>query len=933
MLTIATVACAMLLAGTDSQFVPYDNNFAVRLQWSLPASRDSDSKHEFFEDHLFINENENSIAAVNIFNGARKWTIQLAYKVLDMRMAGRKLRVLTDNGTVYDLHPEQGTILDTINTGIKPISSGGIIDGAIIICSDSAISCFDTEKQSIRWSKDAKTPKIISDSPFLYESEAALIHANLSSGDQISRLTLENTGGKVTTCDDRVAIANGGKLLIANPNLLAEPISHELGDDTVTSAASFINGDRIIVVRTRAEGGRFAVLVESFSLEVGGLSAAARRQAGVKLNASREIAAGYYNNPKILKPLALNGTHCAIIINDLIYTVDLDTLATIGNPVATAQDFISICSYHNSFLFVLTPTHIYSYKSGITPPQPVRYSYYERLGEDSVKIYWSGANDPEGGDMSYYMQYHIGKTDPAAFDITVSEDPVLLGSGINEFQILQNIGERACIQWRIRVKDSSDTWSEWSQLYSYVISSDKTPPSSPVFLNVLPQNRAVTVEFSRSASDDSYYYNLYYKWREQSWSDAMLVTQVPSSPFILKNLQNGVPYQFGVTTVDYNLNESTPMIVVDGSPAPDIMLNGKYTFATLQEAIDYASDNDTIILNKNIFEGGITIDKPLTIIGASPKDTIIQAHDADSAVITVDISSGGQAVLQAIRIASDGANATGINVIRGSLTAKNVLITNIRGSAVNVSEGAKVLVKNATLSQNEVAIRSRAVDTAVKNCVIIDNALAFDAAPDIPYSYNAISNNAMVFTQTNNINLATNITNRPLFAIINGENLFLELPESPTVDSGDPSDPVENELAPNGGRINIGAFGGTVYAASKSWAALFRQFTGKESSGSLPDDIATLAGIKKLSCYLLTPCSSFDKLVRINALKESFVAKTTLGRAAVNIYASSAPAAAARLVELPFLSITRYMTNLLYGIFFCKAVLCLLLAAVLTRVR
>jgi hypothetical protein len=40
-------------------------------------------------------------------------------------------------------------------------------------------------------------------------------------------------------------------------------------------------------------------------------------------------------------------------------------------------------------------------------------------------------------------------------------------------------------------------------------------------------------------------------------------------------------------------------------------------------------------------------------------------------------------------------------------------------------------------------------------------------------------------------------------------------PTSPTVDSGDPLDAFSNEPAPNGSRINQGAFGNTRWAASR----------------------------------------------------------------------------------------------------------------------
>ena len=50
---------------------------------------------------------------------------------------------------------------------------------------------------------------------------------------------------------------------------------------------------------------------------------------------------------------------------------------------------------------------------------------------------------------------------------------------------------------------------------------------------------------------------------------------------------------------------------------------------------------------------------------------------------------------------------------------------------------------------------------------------------------------------------------------------------SPCIDAGDPNSPVGGEPAPNGGRINMGAYGGTA-EASKSPSG----FSGKYGGGS-----------------------------------------------------------------------------------------------------
>jgi hypothetical protein len=47
----------------------------------------------------------------------------------------------------------------------------------------------------------------------------------------------------------------------------------------------------------------------------------------------------------------------------------------------------------------------------------------------------------------------------------------------------------------------------------------------------------------------------------------------------------------------------------------------------------------------------------------------------------------------------------------------------------------------------------------------------------------------------------------------NSDSWVLDIVTSPCIDAGDPNSPVGDELEPNGGRINMGAYGGTWQAS------------------------------------------------------------------------------------------------------------------------
>ena len=68
------------------------------------------------------------------------------------------------------------------------------------------------------------------------------------------------------------------------------------------------------------------------------------------------------------------------------------------------------------------------------------------------------------------------------------------------------------------------------------------------------------------------------------------------------------------------------------------------------------------------------------------------------------------------------------------------------------------------------------------------------------------------------------------------------LPESPSIDAGDPDSSLGNEPGPNGGKINQGAYGGTDHASKSSQSplplGLVAHWPFDETSGSIAEDVA-----------------------------------------------------------------------------------------------
>ncbi|HCO95571.1 MAG TPA: hypothetical protein DIU00_16750 [Phycisphaerales bacterium] len=204
---------------------------------------------------------------------------------------------------------------------------------------------------------------------------------------------------------------------------------------------------------------------------------------------------------------------------------------------------------------------------------------------------------------------------------------------------------------------------------------------------------------------------------------------------------------------------------------------------------------------------------------------------------------------------SQGGNG-GILCSYGSLTTlTNCLIA--RNSCVRIGGGigcghnAEAIVTNCTITENTAGRHSGGVTSydkssiTIKNCIVYGNTAPSGSEIGLDYSYyhtptsmNISYCNIKGGLSAAHIGQGTtltweegNIDAEPLFADPEngdyhlksqvgrwdpaGEIWIIDELTSPCIDAGDPNSPVADEPEPNGGRINMGAYGGTI-EASKS---------------------------------------------------------------------------------------------------------------------
>ena len=223
---------------------------------------------------------------------------------------------------------------------------------------------------------------------------------------------------------------------------------------------------------------------------------------------------------------------------------------------------------------------------------------------------------------------------------------------------------------------------------------------------------------------------------------------------------------------------------------------GQCDFNSIQAAIDDANDGDTVMVEAGVYVEEIDFSgKAITVSGADGAP-VLEAVDYFCDAVSFYNGEGENSILQNFVIRNSYA---GVFVRRGQPVLKNLTIVNcING--IEASSGAGADISNCILRDN--------IERDLMNCAA---------------RYSCIE-----YSRQRNGNISEN----PLFADAkrgdyhlkskagrwdsNSGSWVVDEVTSPCIDAGDWATPVGFEPFPNGGRINMGAFGGTA-EASKSY--------------------------------------------------------------------------------------------------------------------
>ena len=231
-------------------------------------------------------------------------------------------------------------------------------------------------------------------------------------------------------------------------------------------------------------------------------------------------------------------------------------------------------------------------------------------------------------------------------------------------------------------------------------------------------------------------------------------------------------------------------------------LSRDQAFRTIQEAVDEAYDGDTIMVWPGTYREAVFVIGRAVTIQSADDAAVVEAPSNDYA-FTFQFAESSRSVL------------------------RNFVITNCGEGAI-FCNGASPELTNLTIVNNYSGIAAYGgSDPSITNCILWNN--EFGDLEQCRARYSCLGE-----LKPGDSNLG-NISKDPIFADINNGGYHLQseygryLPKSgtwttdsqtgPCIDGGDPGVHTGREQKPHGGRVNMGAYGGTPFASKSgpSW--------------------------------------------------------------------------------------------------------------------
>lgn len=417
----------------------------------------------------------------------------------------------------------------------------------------------------------------------------------------------------------------------------------------------------------------------------------------------------------------------------------------------------------------------------------------------TLKANWSGFADPQSGILKYEVA--IGTTPggnqiedfvDVATATSATRGPFTLSEGVTYY-----VTVRATNPVNLQSTATSDG-----------VTIDTIAPAPAGSLLAIPGDASATLIWTLSPSGDVSHYRVWWKPSGAGWGAATVVDNLPGPSASLLGLTNGVLTNFKLVAVDVAGNESSELFA-SATPQPPVQIQGGGTYATIQDAIDAAGPGQTVVLGPGTYDGDLVLHPGVSLLGWAPGYTFLNGTGTGP-VVTVQ-----GALASTISQLTITGGSSGISSASADLTIHHVVVHHVTGPAITAGAASALTIFNVTLMWNGGDGVFAPGATAIRNTIAGKNGGVGFNTPGSSVTYSDAYGNTGGNYSAGNGGGTGNTSSTALFES-EGANDYRTTSLSPTADAGDPADDFSQEPDPNGGRIDMGAFGNTSWSAPTS---------------------------------------------------------------------------------------------------------------------
>jgi predicted outer membrane repeat protein len=223
------------------------------------------------------------------------------------------------------------------------------------------------------------------------------------------------------------------------------------------------------------------------------------------------------------------------------------------------------------------------------------------------------------------------------------------------------------------------------------------PPAIPDGFTATASNRKIFLSWNQNRERDFYQYLVYGDTVPSPSTIVATITGISDTTVIISSLQNNDTYYYRLSAIDSSGLESEKTLDVYNVPRPqryEVNQNQTGDFISIQSAINYTTEDDTLIIHNGTYSENIDLLGKALIIGSEYFTSGDSAHIASTVIdgqlngstITISDISGSEIKLVGFTIQNGSAYNGGAIYSSNSYTIFENLIIKNTPATTNVDE-------------------------------------------------------------------------------------------------------------------------------------------------------------------------------------------------------------------------------------------------------